>query len=380
VLEHVISNYDTDLFVPLTRRAAELCRVDLKREESREEGRGGAASLRVIADHARATTFLVNDGVTPSNEGRGYVLRKIIRRAIHHGRLLGQPEPFLFQMVFAVRDEMKSAYPELNETADRIAGLVKSEETRFMRTLDAGLGPLEDDVYNFSLETLRPIGDVVLTRNKSAREIERADLYAKVKEINQSGNRLTYPGKNAFKFYDTFGLPLDFIQDAVRDFGLEFDQEGFDRAKEEQQARGRAAWKGVHKDAANPVYSKLAQSYQTEQEFYFGTKSRDARIEAIVTKQGAVNEIKAGTEAEVVLDRTSIYSESGGQVADTGAFYDNSGTMFLAEVRGAYYPVSGLVAHRIVAKEDLHVEIASRRSPIPNSACATCAITQPLTC
>jgi alanyl-tRNA synthetase len=355
VLEHVISNYDTDLFVPLIRRAAELCGVDLKREESREEGRGGAASLRVIADHARATTFLVNDGVVPSNEGRGYVLRKIIRRAIHHGRLLGQEQPFLYQMVFAVRDEMKSAYPELIETADRIAGLVKGEETRFTRTLDAGLGPLEDDVYNFSLETLRPMGDVVLTRNKVARDIERADLYAKVKEINQSGKRLTYPGKNAFKFYDTFGLPLDFIQDAVRDFGLEFDQDGFDRAKEEQQARGRAAWKGVHKDAANPVYSKLAQAYKTEPEFYFGTKTRDARIEAIVTKQGAVNEIKAGTEAEVVLDRTSIYSESGGQVADTGGFYDNSGALEIAEVRGAYYPVTGLIAHRIVAKEDLHV-------------------------
>jgi alanyl-tRNA synthetase len=355
VLEHVISNYDTDLFVPLIRRAAELCGVDLKREETREEGRGGAASLRVIADHARATTFLVNDGVVPSNEGRGYVLRKIIRRAIHHGRLLGQEQPFLYQMVFAVRDEMKSAYPELIETADRIAGLVKGEETRFTRTLDAGLGPLEDDVYNFSLETLRPIGDAVLTRNKSDREIERADLYAKVKEINQSGKRLTYPGKNAFKFYDTFGLPLDFIQDAVRDFGLEFDQDGFDRAKEEQQARGRAAWKGVHKDAANPVYSKLAQAYKTEPEFYFGTKTRDARIEAIVTKQGAVNEIKAGTEAEVVLDRTSIYSESGGQVADTGGFYDNSGALEIAEVRGAYYPVTGLIAHRVLAKEDLHV-------------------------
>jgi len=314
-----------------------------------------AASLRVIADHSRAATFLISDGVLPANDGRGYVLRKIIRRAIHHGRLLGQEQPFLFEMVFAVRDEMKSAYPELIESADRIAGLVKGEETRFTRTLDAGLGPLEDDVYNFSLETLRPIGDAVLTRNKSEREIERADLYAKVKEINQSGKRLTYPGKNAFKFYDTFGLPLDFIQDAVRDFGLEFDQDGFDRAKEEQQARGRAAWKGVHKDAANPVYSKLAQAYKTEPEFYFGTKTRDARIEAIVTKQGAVNEIKAGTEAEVVLDRTSIYSESGGQVADTGGFYDNSGALEIAEVRGAYYPVTGLIAHRVLAKEDLHV-------------------------
>jgi alanyl-tRNA synthetase len=355
VLEHVISNYDTDLFLPLTRRAAELCRVDLKREESREEGRGGAASLRVIADHARATTFLVNDGVVPSNEGRGYVLRKIIRRAVHHGRLLGQDQPFLFPMVFAVRDEMKSAYPELVETAERIASLVKGEEARFTRTLDAGLGPLEDDVYNFSLATLRPVGAVLAPRNKSTREIEREDLYAKVKEINQSGQRLTYPGKNAFKFYDTFGLPLDFIQDAVRDFGLTFDQEGFDRAKEEQQARGRAAWKGVHKDAANPVYSKLAQTNKTEQDFYHGTKARDARIQAIVTKDGAVNEIKAGTEAEVVLDRTSIYSESGGQVADTGGFFDNSGALEVAEVRGAYYPVTGLIAHRIVAKEDLHV-------------------------
>jgi alanyl-tRNA synthetase len=355
VLEGVISNYDTDLFVPLIHRAAELCGVDRKKEESLENGRGGAASLRVIADHSRATTFLISDGVTPSNEGRGYVLRKIIRRAIHHGRLLGQEQPFLYQMVFTVRDEMKSAYPELVENADRIAGLVKGEETRFARTLDAGLGPLEDDIYNFSLETLRPIGDVTLTRNKSLRKIERDDLYAKVSAINQSGKRLTYPGKNAFKFYDTFGLPLDFIQDAVRDFGLEFEQDGFDRAMEEQRTRARASWKGAHKEAANPAYSKLAQTSKTEPDFYFGTKTRDARIESIVTKDGAVNEIKAGTEAEVVLDRTSIYSESGGQVADTGSFYDNSESLELAEVRGAYYPVTGLIAHRIVAKEDLHV-------------------------
>jgi alanyl-tRNA synthetase len=355
VLEHVISNYDTDLFAPLTKRAAELCGVDLKHEESREEGRGGAASLRVVADHARATTFLLNDGVVPSNEGRGYVLRKIIRRAIHHGRLLGQEEPFLYQMVFAVRDEMKDAYPELIESAERVSGIVKGEETRFTRTLDAGLGPLEDDIYNFALKSVRPGPGTKLEGHKRLEEDERADLFRKINEANQAGTRLTYPGENAFKFYDTFGLPLDFIQDAVRDFGLDFEQEGFERAMEEQRTRARASWKGAHKDTANPVYSKLAQSYKTEQEFYFGTKTRDARIEAIVTKQGEVNEIKAGTEAEVVLDRTSIYSESGGQVADTGGFYDNSGALEVAEVRGAYYPVTGLIAHRIVAKEDLHV-------------------------
>jgi alanyl-tRNA synthetase len=354
-LEHVISNYDTDLFVPLTRRAAELCGVDLKREASLEDGRGGAASLRVVADHARATAFLLNDGVLPSNEGRGYVLRKIIRRAIHHGRLLGQEQPFLYQMVFAVRDEMKDAYPELIESAERVSGVVQAEETRFTRTLDAGLGPLEDDIYNFALQSVRPGPGDKLERNKTLREAERADLFRKINEASQTGTHLTYPGKNAFKFYDTFGLPLDFIQDAVRDFGLDFELEGFERAMEEQRTRARASWKGAHKDAANPVYSKLAQTSKTEQEFYFGTKTRDARIEAIVTKDGTVNEIKAGTEAEVVLDRTSIYSESGGQVADTGGFFDNSGALEVAEVRGAYYPVTGLIAHRIVAKEDLRV-------------------------
>jgi alanyl-tRNA synthetase len=325
VLENVISNYETDLFVPLIKRAAELCHVDLAREESLEKGRGGAASLRVIADHARATTFLINDGVVASNEGRGYVLRKILRRAIHHGRLLGQDKPFLFQMIFAVRDEMKGAYPELVETADRIAGIVKGEEIQFSRTVEVGLKKLDEDMAPF-LDLKNPQAGVV------------------------------FPGATAFRLYDTFGLPRDFIEDVLRDKNLQFDSAGFDRAKEEQQARGRAAWKGAHKGTANPVYAKLAQNFKTEPAFYSGTKTKDARIESIVTKTGgAVNELKAGEEAEVVLDRTSIYSESGGQVADTGAFYDNSGAMLLAEVRGAYYPVSGLVAHRIVAKEDLHV-------------------------
>ncbi len=324
VLENVISNYDTDLFTPLIKRAAELCHVDLQQEEKLEKGRGGAASLRVIADHARATTFLINDGVVASNEGRGYVLRKIIRRAIHHGRLLGQEQPFLFQMVYAVRDEMKGAYPELAETAERIAGIVRSEEIQFSRTVEVGLKKLDED--------MAPFLDVKNT---------------------QAGG--VFPGATAFRLYDTFGLPRDFIEDVLRDKNLQLDSAGFDRAMDEQRTRARASWKGAHKESANPVYAKLAQTFKTEPAFYFGTKTRDARIESIVTKSGSVNELKAGEEAEVVLDRTSIYAQSGGQEADTGAFYDNSGAMLLAEVRGAYYPVSGLVAHRILAKEDLHV-------------------------
>jgi len=149
------------------------------------------------------------------------------------------------------------------------------------------------------------------------------------------------PGPDAFKLYDTYGLPVDFIVDALRDVGMRLEMKDFDQAKAEQQARGRAAWKGVHKDAASPVYSKLAQTYKTEPDFYFGTDTRDCRIEAIVTKTGQVNEIKKGTEAEIVLDRTSIYSESGGQVADIGGLFDNSESLEVAEVRGAYYPVTG---------------------------------------
>jgi alanyl-tRNA synthetase len=174
------------------------------------------------------------------------------------------------------------------------------------------------------------------------------------------------PGEEVFPLYDTYGLPRDFIEDVVRDSGMSVDWDGFDRAMEEQRTRAKASWKGAHKEAASPVYLKLKELFKTEPDFYFGTQTRDARIEGIVTKQGAANEIKAGDEAEVVLDRTSIYSESGGQVADTGAFYDNDMSLQLADVKGAYYPVSGLIAHRVVAKEDLHVgdRVATIADPV----------------
>src|SRR5207248_5289579 len=144
VLQGVISNYDTDLFMPLMHRAAELTGVSFEKEVKAEAGRSSAASLRVIADHARATTFLISDGVLPANEGRGYVLRKIMRRAISHGRLLGQNKPFLIERVYAVRDGMKDAYPEMTESAERVAKVVLSEETRFAHTLDIGLRKLDE--------------------------------------------------------------------------------------------------------------------------------------------------------------------------------------------------------------------------------------------
>jgi len=328
VLQGKISNYDTDLFLPLTTRASELCGLDLAKEEAVEEGRGGAASLRVIADHSRAATFLIADGVIPSNEGRGYVLRKIIRRALRHAHLLSAPLPFLSPMSDAVRDSMKTPYPDLQGSAQRITRILDGEERQFARTVDVGLRKLE--------------------------EIIRSAKRARSEQTSAAGS-LTLEGADAFKLYDTFGLPLDFITDACRDAGLGFNEDAFHRAMDEQRARARASWKGAHKEIASPVYAKLAELYRTEPDFYYESRAKDCHIEAIVTKDGAVNEIAPGTEAEIVLDRTAFYSESGGQVADVGALWNNEQTLDLAEVRGAYYPVSGLIAHKIVAKETLRV-------------------------
>jgi alanyl-tRNA synthetase len=334
VLEHVISNYDTDLFLPLINAAARFLG-----DVNYGNGESSDASLRIIADHSRAATFLIADGVTPSNEGRGYVLRKIIRRALRHAKALkpSTTELILPAMAQIIREEMGQAYPEINENAPRVRQILSNEEQRFSRTVEIGLKKLEE-----GLSKLRASGDEIKSQEKTnlGQDIRLGTIL---------------PGEQAFKLYDTFGLPRDFIEDVTRDAGVKVDWNGFDRAMEEQRTRAKASWKGAHKEAAKPVYAKLAQSYKTEQEFYFGTRTRDARIEAIVQAGALLGTLFAGQEAEVVLDRTSIYSESGGQVADTGGFFDNSGALEVAEVRGAYYPVTGLIAHRIVAKEDLHV-------------------------
>jgi alanyl-tRNA synthetase len=327
VLQGVISNYDTDLFRPLMNRAAELCGVNLERQEVVEEGRGGAASLRVIADHARATTFLIADGVVPSNEGRGYVLRKIMRRAIRHGRLFGYSGPLLSELVTDVRSLMGEAYPELGgPSGAHIRDVVYAEEKRFANTLDIGLKRLEEDLY--------PLAALVGTA---------------------AGKDAVYIGEKAFRLYDTYGLPLDFILDAARDMGIRFDEEGFERAIQEQRIRARASWKGRSKEAANPAYAKLAETFKTEPDFYSSSHGGDCRIEAVITKSGSVTELRPGEVGEVVLDRTVIYAESGGQMADIGGFYDKSESQKLAEITGAYYPVAGLVAHKVKAKETLHV-------------------------
>ncbi|MGC2635612.1 MAG: alanine--tRNA ligase [Acidobacteriaceae bacterium] len=302
VLQGVVSNFETDLFTPLIQKAAELCGVknDL-----------GNASLRIIADHARASTFLINDGVLPLNEGRGYVLRKILRRGIRHGRLLGQEKPFMRDMVYAVRDEMQDAYPELKESADRVARVVEAEEKQFARVLEIGSARLDEVIRNGKLG-----------------------------------------GRDAFHLYETYGLPLDFMMDAARDAGIHFDLEGFEQARAEEQARARASWKGGSQKSAAPVFRDLPK---TDFQGYRQIRTDGAEVLAIVKDGQGVPAAAPGDAVEIVLDRTSFYADSGGQIGDTGWLYSDDHNSVVAEVSGCIKPVQGVFAHRAILRQPLGV-------------------------
>ena len=297
VLQGVTSNFETDLFTSLIEVARRLV------SQSAPQPEKTSASLKIIADHARAATFLINDGVLPLNEGRGYVLRKILRRGIRHGRLLGQEQPFLHEMVYAVRDEMQVAYPELAESAERIAKVVLAEELQFARTLQLGLSQMSD-------ETLRS-------------------------------------GREAFRLYETFGMPLDFMMDAARDAGIEFDLPGFETAKEEEQHRARASWKGGSQKTASPIFTQLPK---TEFLGYGGLRADNAKVIALVKNGLGVHELHPGDEGDVVLDATSFYADSGGQVGDTGWLFPTDHTSTIAEVHGCTKPVQGVFAHKVTVK------------------------------
>jgi alanyl-tRNA synthetase len=329
VLQGKISNFETDLFTPLIEKAAEFTKFKYSdlfarelsteltprppEEELRlhyEKQRLESASLRIIADHARAATFLVSDGVVPSNEGRGYVLRKIMRRAIRHGRLLGQEKPFLFEMVFAVRDLMKGAYPELVDSAERVAKVVEAEEKQFDRVLKFGLTRLDEEMQ---------------------------------------GN---FTGDKAFHLYETFGLPLDFMVDAARDAGVTFDMEGFEKARAEEQARARASWKGGSQKTASPAFRDLPK---TVFEGYRQLTSTNCQVLAIVKGGVGVPAASPGDEVELVLDHTSFYGDSGGQVGDLGTFLTVDGNSVVAEIVGCVLPVQGVRAHKAILKQGLAV-------------------------
>jgi len=303
------------------------------------------ASLRIIADHARAATFLINDGVLPSNEGRGYVLRKILRRGIRHGRLLGQEQPFLYQMVYAVRDLMQGAYPELIDSAARVAKVVEAEEKQFARVLEKGFALLEE-----GFATLRLEQRVVVRQQELNKQLEKIGV--KPVTVPASMGRLEFPGRDAFHLYETFGLPLDFMVDAARDAGVKFDEAGFEAARAEEQARARASWKGGSQKSASPAYRELPK---TDFLGYKQLTAPGAEVLAIVKDGVGVPAASAGDLVDVVLDQTSFYGDSGGQTGDTGWFTSADGNTTVAEIEGAVLPVQGVRAHRALLKEPLAV-------------------------
>jgi alanyl-tRNA synthetase len=397
VLQGVLSNFETDLFTPLIARAKEL--VQWKpMSENPDMGHPSAekdsASLRIIADHARAATFLISDGVNPANDGRGYVLRKILRRGIRHGRLLGQEKPFMHEMVFAVRDEMQVAYPELKETAERVAKVVLAEEEQFARVLVQGARAVDDAIYSFMREA---ITDAYRNRHRLYKDAYDASYF----HYNQRERRLeedwnvfqtdpnvaliramylpisqhfppTYiSGRTAFSIYETYGVQRDFIEDAARDMGVYFEEQGFEAAKEEEQQRARASWKGGSQKSAAPVYRELPK---TEFEGYTALRVAGARVLALVKDGIGVPELKAGELGEVVLDATSFYADSGGQVGDVGWLYSGDHNAVVAEVSGATKPVQGVFAHKVRANQtiavgdtvDTVVDAATRSATIRN--------------
>ncbi|MGC9291511.1 MAG: alanine--tRNA ligase [Acidobacteriaceae bacterium] len=372
VLQGKLSNFETDLFVPLIERAAELVGSNPTSENPDVGHPHSSASLRIIADHSRAATFLISDGVLPANEGRGYVLRKILRRAIRHGRQLGQEKPFMYQMVFAVRDEMQDAYPELKESAERVAKVVIAEEEQFSRVIGLGLALLQRDFSEVS-ESIYKEFEAAKTPKKIIKADIRAQKYIhekgltdvldsqeiftvitpeKERALQANEKNLVYSGAKAFHLYETYGLPLDFMVDAARDAGIAFDMEGFERARAEEQARARASWKGGSKATASPAYRELPKT------IFEGYKQRSAtgcEVLAIVKNGVGVQALQPGDAAEIVLDHTPFYADSGGQVGDRGWFYSEDGNVIVAEVLGCTKPVQGVFAHQVTAKQPIRL-------------------------
>ena len=303
VLQGKISNYDTDLIYPIIEYAAQMFGVT-PGDDARVD-----TVLRIAADHARAAAFLVNDGVMPSNEGRGYVLRKIMRRALRNVRMIGVEDPFLYKMTGFVAELMQGPYPEMLESVQRVARVVKDEEHRYATTF-----LVAERVFNEAIKNIEGKG---------------------------------IPGALSFKLYDTYGLALDEQEEMAREHGLALDRAAFDSEMEQQRERARASWKGAGKGAVTPAYQALLERGRTK---FLGYSEVEAtsRVMGLMVDKQPVEQVAAGTKAELVLDQTPFYAESGGQVGDRGLLYGAAGEK-VADVESVFPGVPGLTVHRIVA-------------------------------
>jgi alanyl-tRNA synthetase len=290
VLQGVLSNYDTDLLRPIIDRTAELFNIAYGDSDRSD------VVLRINADHARATAFLIHDGVLPSNEGRGYVLRKIMRRAIRNARMIGRQEPYLYELTGFIAQLMKPGYPEMMESIQRVARVVKDEEHRYATTFQVAEKIFRDEAESAT-------GGII-------------------------------PGAASFRLYDTYGLALDEQEDMARELGLSIDREGFATEMEKQRARARASWKGADKAQVAPVYKNLPETQ------FIGRDTLEAPVEVLRV-------IQQDGRTELVLNPTPFYAEAGGQVGDTGSLLLASTGERVADVEDTYKPAPGAYVHKV---------------------------------
>ena len=302
VLQGKTSNWDTDLFKPLIGRICDLAGRDYPQDS------GGDISVRLIADHARAAAFLIGDGIMPANDGRGYVLRRLIRRAFRHGNLLGIGEPFVFKLTGVVGDIMADAYPEILSSLSFVSKICRAEEERFAQTLASGLKYFH---HYFG-------------------------------EAKRSGaKRLS--GEAAFKLYDTFGFPLDLTMELAQEERMEVDEQGFREELEKQKERARQSWKGDVRQEERKAYEEIKSAYVR----FAGhdcERLQDATVAALFKDGTRVPELGEGEIGEAVLDVTPFYAEAGGQVGDTGLWKN---PRFSALVQDTFFPIPGIFSHKI---------------------------------
>jgi len=328
------SNFDTDLFMPLIESVSELARREYP------AGDEGDVSVRVIADHIRAVTFLVGDGVTPANDGRGYVLRRLIRRAFRQGNLIGIDRPFLYGLVGRVGDIMKDAYPELLASIEYISKVCLSEEERFSFTLSSGLRYFDQVVR----ETIDRGGTVL-------------------------------PGDRIFKLYDTFGFPLDLSQELAREKSLTVDEPGFGRELEEQKQRARLSWKGEAKRKEKLAYEEF-KDLKVRSRVHEAGELADVRVTGLIKDGRRADVLRAGENGEIILEETPFYAEAGGQVGDTGSL---KGARFSAIVENAFLIAPEIIAHGVKVlsgevREGDRIDAAAdlvRRQAVSNNHTAT---------
>jgi alanyl-tRNA synthetase len=305
-VQKVRTNVETDLFQSIIKQIAGLAGVPYHKDGQAD------ISYQVIADHLRAMTFLIADGVLPSNEGRGYVLRRIIRRASRYARLIGIDKPILFKLTGAVVDAMREAYPELADSREHVAKVALIEEERFATTLESGMALLN----------------------------ETAD------KLKKTGAK-TIPGDVLFRLYDTFGFPLDLVADMARDMHLELDEAGYHRAMQEQREKARASWAGSGEEKIKAIYKEVAGSLKKPVFTGYDAIEGTGIITALIKGDKTVMEAHDGDEVELILDMTPFYGASGGQVGDKGELLGEAAKFDVADT---IKPVEGFIVHKGVVK------------------------------